>query len=112
MSKVEKRNFGIDLLRIASMLAIVLGHLYGSYSVDYVNTDHFVVLGTNAIRAIVICGVDVFALISGYACYGVRFKLIRPVKLWCKSVFYALLLCVISGASVGGGVTCNYPGAQ
>lgn len=96
------RNEGLDCLRVLTMLAIAIGHLYDCMpNIDYEHADPWIMISSRIIRAFVICGVDVFALISGYACFDASFKLSRPVKLWMKAVFYSLAGCIFTGATVG-----------
>lgn len=96
MSK-EKRNYGIDLLRIVSMLFVVILHCnfrgglipsLSSYSIQY----KFVWLS----EIIAYCAVDIFALITGYVmCDKKDIKIKNYLNLWLEVVFYSFFVTLI-----------------
>lgn len=86
------RNYAIDLFRIVSMFMIVVIHvlLQGQvlWYVPYFSANYYVVW---FIYMFVYCGLDCFAILSGYTNYGSKFKLSKLVSLWIEMVFYGLL---------------------
>jgi surface polysaccharide O-acyltransferase-like enzyme len=95
-----KHNYGLDLLRIISMLFIVSLHVlfHGGVlnSVNNTDTVRFSIVWLLEIFSY--CGVNCFALISGFVGYRNEYE--RPkysgtVMLWLQVVFYSLLLTVL-----------------
>lgn len=104
----KNRNYGIDLLRILSMLYIVMIH-YSNFggipASDADNTPLF--LFQSAVQMLTSCSVNCFALISGYVGYSddtPRLRLHNYLSLWLEVVFYSLLpyvvLCLLSPGAV------------
>ncbi len=93
MSTVKERNYGIDMLRVLSMLSIVCLHILnnGGGLVDLQNLDV-----TSAILrfsiSIAYCSVNVFAMITGYL-YIQRssVKCSNLVKLIVTMLFYCII---------------------
>lgn len=95
----EKRNYGIDVLKIISMLYIVILHflaqgglLFSSYvgSVQYKAVWFMEIL--------TYCAVDIFAIISGYVGYSNEKKEQKYstwILLWLEVVFYGVVLTLI-----------------
>lgn len=90
---MKQRNVGIDILRIVSMFFVIIGHilmqggvlsafcnenLQGSYY--FFNTLYFLVY----------CGVNCFALVSGYVGWQNSFKSDKIIKLWANVVFWSV----------------------
>lgn len=71
MHKAKARNYGIDVLRLISMFFIITLHTL--YHGEIINTckagtiNHAV---STLLITIVWCGVDIFAIISGFVGYG------------------------------------------
>lgn len=95
----NKRNYGIDLLRIISMLYVILLHSLGQGGLlenTIVNSIQY-----KFVWLIEICAygaVDIFAIISGYVSYNEKekkFKISNYINLWLQVVFYDLLLTII-----------------
>lgn len=90
---MKKRNLGVELFRIACMLAICMQH-----AVYFSNT------GAKGFEGrFWNFGVVGFALITGY--YGVSFKMARIVKLWVLAIVCACIVSLFGEAVVvpGGG---------
>lgn len=95
MNKTE-RNYGIDALRIISMMMIVLLHI--------VNTDALqncfirYSLGyeiISLVKAATFCAVNCYALISGFVGINAKHRYSNIVLLWIRVVFYlAIISCV------------------
>lgn len=100
------RNYGIDALRIVSMIMIPILHIMGhggiltaaeSFSLNY----DIVWL----IKAAACCAVNCYGLISGYVGYGRKFKYSNILYLCLQAAFYTLIItgifAVIEPGSVG-----------
>lgn len=92
----NKRNYGIDLLRIVSMYLVVVLHVLGcggileatkKYSVNYYVAWF---LETSAF-----CAVDIFAMISGYVMVNKKINLINIVPIWLNVFFYSSLITIL-----------------
>ena len=92
----ERRNYGIDLLRIVSMNMIVMLHVLGNGSfLDNVEGITIEYATMWFLETASLCAVNCFALISGYVGFGRKFKLSKLMQLWIEVVFYLLLFRVI-----------------
>ena len=93
---MEKRNYGIDLLRVLVMLMVINLHLlvYGGPSeLAAPLSGSYNVLWLLAIAAD--CAVNCFGIISGYVSYGKPFKPAKLLRLHLTVVLYGV---VITGA--------------
>ena len=86
-------NYGIDLLRECSMLMICIVHILqqgGILAASPRMGAHYII--ARFLEALVICGVNCFALISGYikSTSTIRFKSL--FTLWCEVVFYSFFI--------------------
>ena len=101
-----KRNYGIDLLRIVSMLMVVYLHVLKSSNMLF---DHLIVGAKHDVlwltEMAAYCAVNSYALISGYVGFGRRFKLSNILQLWMEVVFYLLVICLIYKAIAPSSVT-------
>lgn len=93
----QKRNIGIDLLKVVSMLMIIMIHLIGHGNVLATQTNnYFTYNSVLLIRIVVNCAVNCYAIITGYLCCDNVFKINRIIKLWIKVVFYTLsIACIV-----------------
>lgn len=93
---LEKRNLGLEWLRICSMFMIILLH-----SIDHSGLYETLEEGTllyayeQFIYALVQVCVNCFVLISGYFLVQSQFKLRKLISLWIEVVFYALVIKLI-----------------
>ena len=92
----DNRTYGIDLLKILSMFMIVILHILGcggvlvsanKYSVAYYSYWF--------IEALAYCGVDVFAIISGYLLINKKIKIRKIWNLWTTVFFYCFIINVL-----------------
>lgn len=99
----QTRNYGIDLLRIVSMLMICVIHmnLFTAAHRKIIPDTEFVFYFANWTEAIGIIGVNLYALITGYVCIHGKWKFSRYVSLWCLVAFYTVSLSI-----VGWGMNC------
>lgn len=92
----NKRNYGIDLLRIVSMYMVVVLHVLGRGGiVDY--TEPFSVFYGLAwmLEITCYCAVNCYALISGYVGIDSDYKISRIAKLWGRVFFYSVGITVL-----------------
>lgn len=88
---MKQRNVGIDILRVVSMFLIIIGHILmqGGVLSAYSNTGlqgYFF----NAMYVLAYCGVNCFALVSGYVGWQTTFRLEKIIKLWTTVVFWSV----------------------
>lgn len=91
---MKERNYGIDLLRMVSMLMIVVLHLLrfgGVYSSDSPAINRMII---SIIDMCCICGVDCFAIISGYVGLNARHRYSSIFNLWFLVFFYSVLFSI------------------
>lgn len=92
----SERNYGIDLLRIISMLMIIILHILGHGGV----LKNTAVLSYRYEAAWFLetasyCAVNCYALISGYVAVKSKFKYSGIVSLWLQVVFYTVLIATV-----------------
>lgn len=88
----KDRNYGIDLLRIFSMIMISVLHVLGHGGI-LDNLTGFS-LKSEVIWLLEIscyCAVNIYALISGYVGYGRKYKISNGLYLYLQVVFYLLI---------------------
>ena len=93
-SERQERNYGIDLLRLVTMLFICILHVCNkggivSHLSQEVQPHHFRIAWF--LEALTFGSVDIFSMISGYVGHKKRFKLSRPLYIWLELVFYMLV---------------------
>lgn len=92
----QKRNYGMDFLRILSMFFILILHTLGQGGVlanSEINSNQYKFTWFMEICAY--CAVDVFALISGYVSYNGKEKRVNYanyINLWFQVAFYGVLV--------------------
>lgn len=90
---MKKRKYGIDLLRIVSMLLIVVLHVLRQGGI-LLNTEtgstsyHLAWL----MEIVAICAVNCYGLISGYVNVSGRVKYHKLAVMWLQVVFYTVLI--------------------
>ena len=91
-----KRNVGIDILRIISMLMVVMLHVL-FFGFKYTELSIFSIKGgiTNLLEAICFCAVNVYAIITGYLLVNKHPKINRLIDLWLQVFFYLLMSCIL-----------------
>ena len=89
----RERNYGIDLLRIVSMMMVVTLHVLGHggilKSATALSLNYELVW---ALEILCYCAVNCYALISGYVGVDSKFKLTNIALIWLQVVFYSVLL--------------------
>lgn len=93
---MTRRNLGIELLRIISMMMIIVLHIFGQGGVLRDEVD-----GVNAIvwlmEILAYCSVDCYALISGYVGSNSEYNAKKALKLWLQVLYYSIIISVIVG---------------
>lgn len=92
----EKRMYGIDLLKNFAMIMIISVHCLGEGGVLNAlprNTVQFHLIW--ALEVFAFCGVNCFALISGYVSEGRAFRLKNLLRLWIQVIFYSTVITSI-----------------
>lgn len=100
---MKERNYGIDLLRIVSMMLVLLIHVLPCSGFLEAEKNGIVTFQTAwIINIITYCAVDCFAMISGYVGYGTKIKYRNIVVLWLQVVTLSLMInLVFSALSMG-----------
>ena len=87
----DGRNYGIDLLKMTSMLMVVFLHLLGGGGI--LDGLEQLSLGYEMmwlLETACYCAVNCFAMATGYIMCRTRFKYSRIIALWLQVVFYTL----------------------
>ena len=94
--KTTQRDYGIDLLRIISMLMVPIVHVIGQggilgtavpFSIQYESAW--------MLMSFVLVAVNCFILITGYVYYGKETKYYRLATLWIEVLFYSILILLL-----------------
>lgn len=88
----QKRNYGIDLLRIVAMLMIITLHVlkHGGI-IDNLNTISWKYEVAWGLELFCYIGVNIYALISGYACLYSKYRPYKIITLWFQVQFFNLI---------------------
>lgn len=88
----NKRNQGIELLRILLTIYICIFHVLGEGGVlgASVGTNEYYIFWF--INVFVFCGVNGYALISGYVSTSTKLNVKRIIKIWFETLFYSFLI--------------------
>ena len=87
------RNYGIDLLRIVSMLMIVMLHISGTGGIQCNSSLNNGIVWVS--RATTYCAVNCYALISGYVGLRSKQKLSSLADLWLRVAFYSVGITIV-----------------
>ena len=95
----SKRNYGIDLLRVVSMLYVVILHTLGQGGVLNAAKNGSIQYHVGWFMEVWAYGaVDIFALISGYVAYSPNAKKTnysKIITLWFQVIFYSLGVALV-----------------
>ncbi len=94
----SKRQYNLDLLRMASMFLIVLLHSNDQSGVLAFVANQDTTLSSlyvHFVYALTQVSVNCFVIISGYFLVRSHFKLSKLVALWIETVFYSLLFKIL-----------------
>lgn len=95
---MRQRNYGVDMLRICSMLMITAMHVLwqgGMLRVEDPTTPSYAVAW--GIEIACYCAVNCYAIISGYVGYENRFRLSKVLQMWLQVAFYAAGIRYVCG---------------
>ena len=96
MKLVKERNYGIDLLRMFSMLMIVALHVLGQGGIlDAAAPGSLNYWVAWFLEAAMYSAADCFALISGYALSVKNTKISSIISLWLQTLFYSVGITVL-----------------
>ena len=91
-----KRNFGIDFLRIISMLFVICYHILSQggilISSEAGSPKHYILSLCNTL---VYCAVNFYGITTGYVLCQKGFKLSRLTKLWLTVVFWSVAVSCV-----------------
>lgn len=92
-----KRNYGIDLLRLAAMGLVIVLHIVGVGGVCG-NTELFSpnFLAGQFLRTAAYCAVNIYALISGFVGWDRKPKLSSLLMLWLKVMAFCVVIAVFT----------------
>ncbi len=97
--KVNKRNYGIDLLRIIAMFFVLILHIVGKGGILLGVKDNETKFAiTCFIQIGVYCAVNCYALISGFVYFSEEdkpLKISNYISLWLQVVFYNVMITLI-----------------
>ncbi len=92
----DKRNYGIDLLRLVLMFMVVVLHTLGQGGVLELDSLSGVSYWTAwTLETASYCAVNVFAIISGYVGWKSKPKLSRLAGLWFQTMFWCSIILLI-----------------
>ncbi len=91
----SQRNYGIDLLRIVSMLMITIVHVVGTGGIISAKMTPLNASISWTIRSMTFCAVNCYALISGYVGINSKQKLSSLADLWARVAFYSVAISTI-----------------
>ena len=92
----KERNYGIDLLRITSMMMVITLHVLGRGG-GLTGLKNLTFKGEIGWLMSIACygAVNCYALISGYVGVGAKHRYSSIIQLWIQVLFYSLLSSVI-----------------
>lgn len=95
---MKQRNVGIDILRIVSMIFIIIIHLLmqggtlSAYQNQGLQAGYYFL---NIVYVLAYCGVNCFALVSGYVGWQSTFRIEKIIKLWANVIFWSVGVSLI-----------------
>lgn len=96
MGATRERNWGIDLLRIVSMLMVVVLHVLGQGGVlkssEPLSTSWSIAW---LLEIMAYCAVNCYALISGYVGVNSKMKYSNIAYMWLQVAFYTVLISAV-----------------
>ena len=93
--KIGQRDYGIDLLRIVSMLMVPIVHVIGQGGI-LTSAVPFSLQYESAwlLMSFSLVAVNCFVLITGYVYYGKETKYYRLFALWAEVLFYSIIIII------------------
>ena len=91
----SKRDYGIDLLRIVSMLMVPMVHILGQGGVIGATVPLSPQYASAwLLESILLVAVNCFVLITGYVYYGKETRYYRLLTLWAEVLFYSIIIII------------------
>lgn len=103
MTVHKDRNYGIDLLRMVSMMLVVVLHVEGHGGVLEAAQGH-AVYWAYLPESFAYSAVNCYALISGYVGFEGRWRPANLIRLWMQVCFYSVGITALYGLAVPGSV--------
>lgn len=103
---MQKKNYGIDALRMLAMFMVVVLHILAHGGV--LNASARLTSQYEAgwfLQSAAFCAVDVFALISGYVWIHAKYRYRNFVELWLQVLFYTVSITALFWFFVPGSVS-------
>lgn len=94
----KERNWGVDTLRMFSMLLVVILHVLGqggvlfSGSLEWQSASYYTAW---TLEAMAFCAVNCYALISGFVMYGHKCSVGKLLSTWLPVFFWSVLLTLV-----------------
>lgn len=109
--QTDRRNYGVDLLRIIAMIGVVTNHLLTQGGALYVSNNDV----QNAIIYLFVIvsyfAVNCYILISGYVNYSEneikKGRYSKIVSLWLQVVFWGIILNILPGYFITGTISAK-----
>lgn len=96
MEAAKERNFGLDFLRILSMLMIVQLHVLGYGGILNNAVEGSIKYWVSWFLEIAAyCAVNCYAIVSGYVSCNSKAKISRITELWFQTIFYTIGITLI-----------------
>jgi len=95
---MNNRNYGIDLLRMVSMLMVVMIHVLeggGVLAASVGNASYGAYGAAWFLKCLANCAVDCFALISGYVGFNCKFRYRKIALMWLQAFLYCFGITLI-----------------
>lgn len=94
--QTTKRNYGIDLLRIISMIFVICHHILmqgGLINASEPCSPKY--YWFSFLNILAYCAVDCYALITGYVMCNKKFKLSNLLNLWITVIFWSVVVSCV-----------------
>lgn len=102
----KQRDMGVELVRVLAMLMIIVLHLVGKGGLTSAGSGASRYL-SQGLMGLCMCGVNLFALTTGYVCYGAKQRWHKLTSLWLEVFFYS-----VAGTFATMLLTGTFPGKR
>lgn len=95
MDNYSTRNSSFEIMRIAAMFMVIIGHCTLATSQN--QEPYLGVLDMTGwcIKAFTVCAVNLFFMLTGYYAQPMRFKASRIIDIWIKTIFYSVIIYTV-----------------
>lgn len=90
MKTVDRRNYGIDLVKIFAMFLVVIVHIVRKGGAIDASLTHATKGVLCVLEGVAFCCINLFAMSTGFLCYGKKTKLSRLLQLWLQVLFWSV----------------------